>query len=78
MGSKVLMVNDVARAFFEAPAIRNVCVEIPKEEWAEAYVRHAKVGHIRMILYGTWDASTNWHEEVAKQMRPLGRGRSLV
>ena len=29
MGSKVLMVNDVARAVFEAPAIRNVCVEIP-------------------------------------------------
>ena len=27
MGSKVLMVNDVARTLFEAPAIRNVCVE---------------------------------------------------
>ena len=31
MGSKVLMVNDVARAFFEAPAVRNICVEIPKD-----------------------------------------------
>ena len=27
MGSKVIMVNDVARAFFEAPAIRNVCID---------------------------------------------------
>ena len=27
MGSKVTMANDVARAFFEAPAIRNVCIK---------------------------------------------------
>ena len=26
MGSKVIMINDVARAFFEAPSVRNVCV----------------------------------------------------
>ena len=29
MGSKVLMINDVAGAFFEAPAIRDICVEFP-------------------------------------------------
>ena len=27
--SKVIMVNDVSRAFFEAPAVRQVCVELP-------------------------------------------------
>ena len=26
------MVNDVARAFFEAPARRTICVELPEEE----------------------------------------------
>ena len=26
MGSKVLMINDVSRALFEAPATRNICV----------------------------------------------------
>ena len=26
VGSKVIMINDVARAFFEAPAVRNICV----------------------------------------------------
>ena len=36
------MVNDVARAFFEAPAIRNVCVEIPKEDKTEADVRQGR------------------------------------
>ena len=29
---KVIMVNDVARAFFEAPAVRPICVEIPEED----------------------------------------------
>ena len=77
MGSKVIMINDVARAFFEAPAVRNVCVELPKEDKSEADVRHDKVGHLRMSLYGTRDAAMNWQEEVAREMRKLGfqRGR---
>ena len=35
-GSKVIMINDVSRAFFEAPAVRNICVEIPPEDLEEA------------------------------------------
>ena len=66
MGSKALMINDVARAFFEAPATRNICIEIPKEDMSDADKRHDKVGHLRMSLYGTRDASMNWQEEVAK------------
>ena len=30
--SQVIMINDVARAFFEAPAVRQVCVELPDED----------------------------------------------
>ena len=59
MGTKVIMVNDVARAFFEAPAMRNICIEIPKEDMSEADRRHDKVGHLRMSLYGTRDAAMN-------------------
>ena len=62
VGSKVLMVNDVARAFFEAPATRNVCVEIPKEDKTEADARHDKVGHLRMSLYGTRDAILGFYQ----------------
>ena len=29
---KVVMVNDVSRALFEAPAVRQVCVELPVED----------------------------------------------
>ena len=72
MGTKVIMVNDVARAFFEAPAMRNICIEIPKEDMSEADRRHDKVGHLRMSLYGTRDAAMNWQEEVAKEMRKWG------
>ncbi len=32
---KVIMVNDVARAFFEAPMKRLLCVELPEEVKAE-------------------------------------------
>ena len=42
-----------------------------------ADVRHDKVGHLRMSMYGTRDAAMNWAEEVAKEMRKVGfrRGR---
>ena len=33
INTKVIMVNDVSRAFFEAPAMRQVCVELPSEEF---------------------------------------------
>ena len=31
LGSKVIVIHDVARSFFEAPAMRNICIEIPKK-----------------------------------------------
>ena len=66
MGSKVIMVNDVARALFEAPATQDICIEIPKEDLSEADRRHDNVGHLRMSLYGMRVAAMNWQEEVAK------------
>ena len=72
LGSKVIMINDVARAFFEAPAMRNICIEIPKEDLSGADRRHDKVGHLRMSLYGTRDAAMNWQDDVAKEMHKLG------
>ena len=68
MGSKVVMVNDVARAFFEALAVRNVSAEIPVEDKDDADVKHDKVSHLKMSLNGTRDAAMNWHEEMARVM----------
>ena len=61
------MVNDVARAFFEAKAIRRLSVELPSE-CAESCGGN-KVGLLRQSLYGTRGAAMNWQEEVAREMK---------
>ena len=65
---KVIMVNDVARAFFEAPARRTICVELPEEETHEG----DDVGLLLQSFYGTRDASANFQEEVRKVLTKAG------
>ena len=69
---KLLMINDVARAFFEASAKRQVCVELPEEDMTDADKTKDMVGHLQMSLYGTRDAAKNWQEEVARMMKAWG------
>ena len=74
---KVIEIDDMSRAFFEAVAVRNVCVELPDEDLTDEERSQDLVGHLRMSLYGTRDAATNWQEEVSKHMTEQGfkRGR---
>jgi len=60
VGSKVVMINDVARAFFEVPAVRQVCVELPDEDTLDTDRKFDNVGHLQMSLYGTRDAAMDW------------------
>ena len=70
------MINDVARALFEAKATRKVCIELPEEDKTPEDVRNDNVGLLQMNFYGTRDAATNWQEEVANEMITLfSRGR---
>ena len=62
------MVNDVARAFFEAPARRTICVELLEEETHEG----DDVGLLLQSLYSTRDASANFQEEVRKVLTKAG------
>ena len=62
------MINDVARAYFEAPVRRKVCIELPEEEGAES----DEVGLLQMSLYGTRDAAANFQAEVRKVMTAAG------
>ena len=57
INTKVIMVNDVSRAFFEAPAMRQVCVELPKEDRTSIDQQLDNVGHLQVSLYGTSDAA---------------------
>ena len=50
-----LMVQDVKKAYFFAPATRNVYIELPPEDHQEG-----KVGLLLKSLYGTRDAALNW------------------
>ena len=70
--SKVIMINDVARAFFEAEATRPICVELPDECLTENERQQDTVGLLKMSLYGTRDAALNWQKEVAKEMKAWG------
>ena len=65
---KGLLIADVSRAFFEAPAKRDLCVELPEEALAAGETTFDTVGKLKASLYGTRDASMNWQEEVAKCM----------
>ena len=73
---KVIMINDVATVFFEANAIRKICVGLP-DECAESR-RGLNVGLLTMSLYGTRDAAMNWQEEVAKEMGKFGFRRGAI
>ena len=53
--NKVIMINDVSRAFFEAPMKREMCVEIPEEDREEG--EGDMVGLLNMSLYGTRDTA---------------------
>ena len=66
------MINDVARAFFEARVKRKVCIEIPAEDLNDGDVGKDLVGLLNMSLYGTRDAAKNWQEEVAVTMKAWG------
>ena len=69
-GDQVVMINDVSRAFFEAPAHRPICVEVPAE--AKVGIEGDVVGYLHKSLYGTRDAAANFQHEVAKFMKGIG------
>ena len=50
-----LLIADVSRAFFEAPAKRDLCVELPEEALAAGETTFDTVGKLKASLYGTRD-----------------------
>ena len=72
MPDKSSLIADVSRAFFEAPAKRDICVELPEEALSGGETPQDTVGKLLASLYGTRDASANWQEEVARCMKEWG------
>ena len=69
---KSILIADVSRAFFEAPAKRDICVELPEEALEEGEKTPDTVGKLLASLYGTRNASANWQEEVSMCMTEWG------
>ena len=69
---KTVLLADISRAFFEAPAVRQVCVELPGEAFENGQVSPGKVGLLNLSLYGTRDAAANFQREVKNFMEKNG------
>ena len=70
--NKVIMINDVSRAFFEAPMQRNLCIELLAEDIEEHERGTDLVGYLNQSLYGTRDAAANFQKEVQGFMKKIG------
>ena len=64
-----MMISDVKRAYFHAPASRDLYVEVPKEDpnWQPELL-----GKLKLSLYGTRDAAANWQRCVSEHLVSLG------
>ena len=65
------MIADISKAFFEAPAKHDVCVELP-EALTGMETSLEVVGKLEASLYGARGASVSWQEEVNRCMRAWG------
>ena len=62
-----LMVQDISKAYFFAPATRDIYIELPPEDAEEGMV-----GKLEKSLYGTRDAALNWAEAYTKVLLSMG------
>ena len=68
------MINDVRRAYFYAPATRDIYIEIPKED---PDAGPQVLGKLRLCLYGTRDAAKGWQEALSSHLEKIGYTRGV-
>ena len=62
-----LLHADASRAYFYAPAVRPVYVQLPEEDREEGDGNMC--GRLRVSMYGTRDEATNWAAEYAETLK---------
>ena len=65
-----LLYADVSRAYFYAPAVRPVYVQLPDEDRTAQDV--GMCGKLRVSMYGTRDAAMNWAKEYGETLKKAG------
>ena len=73
-----IMAVDVKRAYFYAPATRDLFVKIPKEDKEDG--DEGMVAKLKLSLYGTRDAALKWANTYTEFLEELGftRGRGAA
>ena len=71
---RMLMINDVRKAYFYAKIQRDVYIELLKEDPDH---RKELLGKLKLCLYGTRDAAKGWQETFSSHLESIGfiRGR---
>ena len=64
------MTNDVSRAYFYAPAIREVYIEISTKDWEEG--DEDQVAKLDMSMYGIREAAKNWQGCYTSHLESIG------
>ena len=68
-GPMRLATIDIKRAYFYAPAQRNVYISIPAEDRMPG--DENMIGKLNLSLYGTRDAAQNWASEYSGLLKPI-------
>jgi hypothetical protein len=66
------MIQDISKAYFFAPATRDIFIELPPEE-----AEPGMVGKLEKSLCGTRDAALNWAEAYTKVLISMGYKKGL-
>ena len=67
--ARAVMVNDIARAYFNAKMDRDLFCELPEEDRVPG---EDMVGKLELCLYGIRDAAKSWQECLATHLREIG------
>ena len=69
---RMVMVNDVRRAYFYAKIKRDVYIELPAEDDKHGT---GMLGKLKLCLYGTRDAAKGWQETLSSHLESIGFAR---
>ena len=72
--TRQIMINDVRRAYFYAQATRDLYIELPAEDELGG---PDMLGKLKLNLYGTRDAASNWQEKLAGDLLKVGFTRGV-
>ena len=73
---EILMIHDISRAFFHAPAKRRVYVQLAAEDQGPG--EENLCGRLNFSMYGTRDAAQNWYDAYSQHLKDIGFQQGLA